>query len=426
VRGAALRADLTVTFGTHKPGLLIDPAREYAGTVRLVDIGLRAELPAEPELEALQHAEVAALLPVPAAESDKYRRGVVGVAAGSARYPGAAVLAVGGALRGGAGAVRYVGPAGDAVIARFPETLVSDRGPERAGRVQAWVVGPGAGDDAGTVAEVLAAEVPVLVDADGLRLADAEAVRARTAPTLMTPHAGEAAALLGTAREEVEAARLASVRALAERKVPGLRVVALLGMVRNSIGEESFVSDEIITGRSGVRVRIGNTDAEGRLVLADLLAALKEGADPGTSVLVSVATLTGHVYRAFGPYVGAIENGPARARGFIRTLDEVGELLGEPLETTRPRREDYVFVAPKAPTEDVLSSNRLASVDTARGHQGPFAFIDVAAGLRGSQLPFVHLDIAGVVVNPPDWQAGKPTGSPIAALVAALEAPQRG
>jgi hydroxyethylthiazole kinase-like uncharacterized protein yjeF len=217
VRGAAVRADLTVTFGTHKPGLLIDPAREYAGSVRLVDIGLGAELPAEPDLEALQHADVAALLPVPGAESDKYRRGVVGIAAGSGRYPGAAVLAVAGALRGGAGAVRYVGPAADAVIARFPETLVSDGGPAKAGRVQAWVVGPGAGDDAATVAEVVTADVPVLIDADGLRLADPDAVRARTAPTLMTPHAGEAAALLGVPRAEVEAARLTSVRELARR-----------------------------------------------------------------------------------------------------------------------------------------------------------------------------------------------------------------
>ncbi|MFH9827701.1 NAD(P)H-hydrate dehydratase [Streptomyces bobili] len=215
VRGAAVRADLTVTFGTHKPGLLVDPAREYAGSVRLVDIGL--DLPGEPELEALQHADVARLLPVPGAESDKYRRGVVGIAAGSARYPGAAVLAVAGALRGGAGAVRYVGPAGHAVLARYPETLVSDQGPERAGRVQAWVVGPGAGDDAGTVAQVLAADVPVLIDADGLRLADVAAVRGRTAPTLMTPHAGEAAALLGVSREEVEAGRLVAVRELAAR-----------------------------------------------------------------------------------------------------------------------------------------------------------------------------------------------------------------
>lgn len=215
VRGTAIRADLTVTFGTHKPGLLVDPAREYAGSVRLVDIGLA--LPVEAELEALQHADVARLLPVPTGESDKYRRGVVGIAAGSARYPGAAVLAVAGALRGGAGAVRYVGPAGDAVLARFPETLVSDQGPKRAGRVQAWVVGPGAGDDAAVVAEVLAAEVPVLIDADGLRLADAGAVRGRRAPTLMTPHAGEAAALLGVARESVEEARLESVRELAGR-----------------------------------------------------------------------------------------------------------------------------------------------------------------------------------------------------------------
>ncbi|MBB5927325.1 NAD(P)H-hydrate dehydratase [Streptomyces echinatus] len=214
VRGAALRADLTVTFGAYKPGLLVDPAREYAGVVRFVDIGLEPPA-ADAELEALQHADVARLLPVPAAESDKYRRGVVGIAAGSARYPGAAVLAVSGALRGGAGAVRYVGPAGDAVLARFPETLVSDTGPAKAGRVQAWVVGPGAGDDAATVAEVLEADVPVLLDADGLRLAERDAVRRRTAPTLMTPHAGEAAALLGVRREEVEAARLAAARELA-------------------------------------------------------------------------------------------------------------------------------------------------------------------------------------------------------------------
>ncbi|MGW0949377.1 NAD(P)H-hydrate dehydratase [Streptomyces sp. NPDC002623] len=226
VHGSAIRADLTVAFGTHKPGLLIDPAREYAGSVRLVDIGLADVLPVRPELEALQHAEVAGLLPLPGGESDKYRRGVVGIAAGSARYPGAAVLAVAGALRGGAGAVRYVGPAGDAVVARFPETLVSDQGPKQAGRVQAWVVGPGAGDDAGAVAEVLAAaaEVPVLIDADGLRLADVDAVRGRSAPTLMTPHAGEAAALLGVAREEVEGARLSSVRELAAR----YRAVVLL------------------------------------------------------------------------------------------------------------------------------------------------------------------------------------------------------
>ncbi|MFJ7410072.1 NAD(P)H-hydrate dehydratase [Streptomyces sp. NPDC098077] len=220
VHGDAVRADATVTFGTYKPGLLIDPAAEHAGALRLVDIGLGPELPEPPDLEALQYADVAALLPAPGPESDKYRRGVVGVVAGSERYPGAAVLAVAGALRGGAGAVRYVGPGADAVIARYPEALVHAGPPSKAGRVQAWVVGPGLGDGRSAeaaVADVLAADVPVLVDADGLRLLDAETVRTRTAPTVLTPHAGEAAALLGTAREEVEAGRLTAVRELAAR-----------------------------------------------------------------------------------------------------------------------------------------------------------------------------------------------------------------
>ncbi|MFF0566801.1 NAD(P)H-hydrate dehydratase [Streptomyces sp. NPDC004041] len=220
VHGEAVRADATVTFGTYKPGLLVDPAAEHAGALRLVDIGLGPELPEPSDLEALQYADVAALLPVPGAESDKYRRGVVGVVAGSERYPGAAVLAVAGALRGGAGAVRYVGPGADAVIARFPETLVHAGPPSKAGRVQAWVVGPGLGDGRAAeaaVADVLAADVPVLVDADGLRLLDAGTVRTRTAPTVLTPHAGEAAVLLGTAREEVESGRLTAVRELAAR-----------------------------------------------------------------------------------------------------------------------------------------------------------------------------------------------------------------
>ncbi|MFJ4093636.1 NAD(P)H-hydrate dehydratase [Kitasatospora sp. NPDC089913] len=233
VAGAALRADVTVCFGTYKPGLLIDPGASYAGAVQLVGIGL--ELPPA-GVTALQHADVAALLPVPGAESDKYRRGVVGVAAGSARYPGAALLAVAGALRGGAGAVRYVGTAAEEVVRRFPETLVTEGGPAGAGRVQAWVVGPGGGEGAGrALAEALAADVPVLVDADGLtelaRLGPG-ALAGRTAPTLLTPHTGEAARLLagagagsdgGTrseqsrppAADELAAARLATARRLA-------------------------------------------------------------------------------------------------------------------------------------------------------------------------------------------------------------------
>ncbi|GAA2230380.1 MULTISPECIES: NAD(P)H-hydrate dehydratase [Kitasatospora] len=238
VAGVALRADVTVCFGTYKPGLLIDPGASYAGALQLVDIGLE---PPRPAVTVLQHPDLAALLPVPSAESDKYRRGVVGVAAGSARYPGAALLAVAGALRGGAGAVRYVGTAAEEVVRRFPETLVTEGSPAGAGRVQAWVVGPGSGDGAArALQEALAGQVPVLVDADGLtelaRLGPT-ALAGRTAPTVLTPHTGEAARLLaglgagdgtgepagtgagqrdgGGSREPAEA-RLATARRLAE------------------------------------------------------------------------------------------------------------------------------------------------------------------------------------------------------------------
>ncbi|GAA2744639.1 NAD(P)H-hydrate dehydratase [Kitasatospora cinereorecta] len=223
VDGVALRADVTVCFGTHKPGLLVDPGASYAGVVHLVDIGLDLS---RAQVEVLQHADVAALLPVPAAESDKYRRGVVGIAAGSARYPGAALLAVAGALRGGAGAVRYVGTAAEEVVRRYPETLVTEGGPAGAGRVQAWVVGPGSGEGAErALTEALAGGVPVLVDADGLtelaRLGP-DALRERTAPTVLTPHTGEAARLLAgadggapPAADDLAARRLDTARRLA-------------------------------------------------------------------------------------------------------------------------------------------------------------------------------------------------------------------
>ena len=227
VAGEAVRAAVTVTFGTHKPGLLVDPGAQYAGVVRLVGIGID---PGAPALEALQHADVAALLPHPSAESDKYRRGVVGIAAGSERYPGAAVLAVSAALHGGAGAVRYAGTAAREVVRAHPEALVTDGGPKAAGRVQAWVVGPGLADGAAaerTLEEALAAGGPTLVDADGLRLLAKSrlVLEIGTHPgsrdLLLTPHAGEAVALLAGAgvtatREQVEAARLPYARRIAE------------------------------------------------------------------------------------------------------------------------------------------------------------------------------------------------------------------
>src|ERR1700726_2850748 len=125
VDGPAVRADVTVTFGAIKPGLLIDPGAGHAGTVELVDIGLRPE--GEPAAAAPQRDDIAARLPRPGPESDKYRRGVVGVLAGSDRFAGAAVLAAGGAVRGGAGMVRVVTGTVPAVAVRqaWPETVLT-------------------------------------------------------------------------------------------------------------------------------------------------------------------------------------------------------------------------------------------------------------------------------------------------------------
>jgi hydroxyethylthiazole kinase-like uncharacterized protein yjeF len=229
VDGAAVNADVTVTFGTWKPGLLLDPGAQHAGAVELVDIGLAPYLPSAP-VSALQADDVRLLLPQADAESDKYRRGVVGVVAGSDTYTGAALLATGGALRAGAGMVRFVSVAHPAelVRSRWPEAVVTVLGQDddvlAAGRVQAWVVGPGIGTDAfaeRVLAQVLSSDRPVVVDADALTIVGRRPalVTDRHAPTVLTPHAGELTRLLDLEpdqRVDVEARRLHYARAAAQ------------------------------------------------------------------------------------------------------------------------------------------------------------------------------------------------------------------
>ncbi len=225
IAGTAVRADVTVTFGALKLGLVVSPGAACAGQVELIDIGL--VLP-DADATLLDAADVAAMLPQPQAESDKYRRGVVGIAAGSDTYTGAAQLAVGGALGLGVGMVRFAGvrhPT-ELVRQRWPEAVVTEVAPGdgaavlAAGQVQAWVVGSGLGTDAaaGAVIEaVLGAEVPVLIDADAITWLGEhrDLLRDRRAPTLLTPHSGEFARLMGADRDDVDAHRLAQVRAAA-------------------------------------------------------------------------------------------------------------------------------------------------------------------------------------------------------------------
>jgi hydroxyethylthiazole kinase-like uncharacterized protein yjeF len=205
ITGPHVRAAVTVTFGTHKVAHFVDPAADACGVAHLVDIGL--EMPAA-DVEALQPVDVAALIPRPTPDAHKYLRGVVGVRAGSVTYPGAAVLAVAGACSGFAGMVRYDGGATDLVHGAFPETVAAT------GRVQAWVVGPGGGAEApGVLASTLKERVPVVVDADAL----SGVTGPIGVPAVITPHAGELAAMLGVKRSEVEARQLHHARWAAAR-----------------------------------------------------------------------------------------------------------------------------------------------------------------------------------------------------------------
>jgi hydroxyethylthiazole kinase-like uncharacterized protein yjeF len=181
---------------------VVGPAAALTGHVELVDIGLGATLHADPAVRVPDAADIAAWWPKPDAASDKYSRGVVGVATGSATYPGAAVLSVSGALAGPAGMVRYAGSADREVLHQHPSVVAAGRVSE-AGRVQAWVCGSGLGTDEGARTElrsVLATSLPVLLDADALTLLvdgrHATDLR-RDAPLVITPHDGEFARLAG-------------------------------------------------------------------------------------------------------------------------------------------------------------------------------------------------------------------------------------
>ncbi|HSU09991.1 MAG TPA: NAD(P)H-hydrate dehydratase [Pseudonocardia sp.] len=231
VDGPAVTAAATVTFGALKPVHVL--AAHRCGPVELVDIGLAPELP-EPHAVVLGEADVAARWPIPGPTDDKYTQGVTGVAAGSATYPGAAVLASGAAVLATSGMVRFAGTAADPVRARWPEIVATDDVAD-AGRTQSWAVGPGIGtDDAGRalLGAVLDRDVPVCVDADGVTLLALHAdLRSRVAgrPVVITPHDREFARIAG----EVGTDRIGAAR----------RAAAALGVTVLLKGNATVVAD---------------------------------------------------------------------------------------------------------------------------------------------------------------------------------------
>ena len=288
ITGPAVHAALTVTFGGLKPV----HALADCGRVTLVDIGL--DLP-DTDVLGFGPADVAARWPVPGPRDDKYTQGVTGVLAGSSTYPGAAVLCTGAAVAATSGMVRYSGGAHSEVLAHWPEVIASPT-PASAGRVQAWVVGPGLGtDDTGAAALwfALDTDLPVLVDADGLTMlaAHPELVVNRNAPTVLTPHAGEFARLAGAppGDDRVGACRkLADAFGATVLLKGNVTVVADPGgpVYLNPAGQSwaaTAGSGDVLSGMIGALLAAGLPTAEAAAAAAFVhaRAAALSAADPG-------------------------------------------------------------------------------------------------------------------------------------------------
>lgn len=236
--GAAVRASMTATFAAAKPGHWIAPGKQHSGELAVIDIGIPAGAPARADVGLLT-ARVHGLVPGRGVTSTKFSAGHVVVAGGSRGLTGAPCLACEAAMRAGAGYVTALVPGSLETIFELRLLEAMTRGlPDEDGavtgaaagaalqaceRAGALVLGPGLGRGEGAFAfarEVAArAPVALVLDADGLNAhaGGIDALAQRTAPTVLTPHAGELGRLLGSSSEEIGARRLQSAREAARR-----------------------------------------------------------------------------------------------------------------------------------------------------------------------------------------------------------------
>ncbi len=292
VPGAAVRATATVTFGAAKVGLAIAPGRFHAGSVHIAPIGLR---PREHE-----HALVpaSALLEVPGKEatSSKYSAGSVLVVGGSRGLTGAPMLASLAAFRADAGYVAVAAPEStlpvlettllEVVKRPLPEDTAGRLLPrsadailEAAEKADVVALGPGLGRSDGTVELVRILlerlDLPIVLDADALWRLEPFA---RAAPTVLTPHAGELARLLGVESGEIDAHRLAAAQRAATR----------FGSVVLLKGADTLVA----APRAGVLVAAYGTPALATAGTGDVLtgvvaAFLAKGLEPQLAAAVA-------------------------------------------------------------------------------------------------------------------------------------------
>ncbi|MFN2612312.1 MAG: NAD(P)H-hydrate dehydratase [Solirubrobacterales bacterium] len=284
VAGEAVRADLTVSFHSAKIGHWVSPGKHLTGELRVAGIGIPSPAPAQPHAGLLR-AEVVSEAPKRSSDSTKFSSGNVVVVGGSRGLTGAVCLAAMAAIRAGAGYATAAVPIELQAIFETKLTEVMTVGlPAREGHLRpaaeerlldackkadAVVLGPGLGKNSGAAGlgrEVaLRIPAPLVVDADGLNALHKSLshLAGREAPTVLTPHAGELARLLGTESEVVGARRLASAEGAA-KQAHGVVVLK---------GDDTIITD-------GERVAINRIASPGLAtagtgdVLSGMIAAL--------------------------------------------------------------------------------------------------------------------------------------------------------
>ncbi len=301
--GEVWRADHTVTFGTLKPGVVLRP--DVCGELHLIDIGLDATLPPA-TVHVIERDDVAQFLPPPGFRDNKYTRGVVSVAAGSDKYPGAGHLCTMGARHAGAGMVR-------SSVSGFPDVVAA------AGRTDAYVVGPGLADEArltAAVAEALGSGRPTVLDAEALS-------KVAAGPVVITPHEGEFVRL----GFEIGSDRIAAVRQAAAQ----LQVVVLLKGAVTVVAEpggQVFLN----THSSPNLATAGSGDVLSGL-MGGLLARRFVGVEPDLPTMARVAACAAYLHgeagrRAHYPATAVdiadqVRAAVASAQGGVRSVTEL-------------------------------------------------------------------------------------------------------
>jgi hydroxyethylthiazole kinase-like uncharacterized protein yjeF len=294
VRGFAPAAVLTVTFFRLKPGHLLQPGRALCGEVVLADIGLPAAVLPGLGVRSFRNGPALWRLPVPGAADHKYARGHVAVRAGPA-MTGAARLAAAAARRAGAGLLTVLAAdAASAAVLRGADAGVMVAEGDGAalladGRIGTWIIGPGLPPDAATRAAVRAA-----VTAGRRVVADAGALRAASGDpsplagcSVLTPHAGEFAAVFGAPGEDrLEAVRVAARRTGAVTLLKGADTIIAAPDGRAAINDNAPAW--LATGGTGD-------------VLAGLIAGLLAQGMPDFEAACCACHLHGAAAQRLGP-----------------------------------------------------------------------------------------------------------------------------